>query len=233
MAISNFSTFVDIEKLQNLQNSFANSTNLALVLVDANDKQITKPSNPSDVSASSQKLNDKKIKADKADFVENVLFENETVAKVIVEPVKEDVDSSLDNTKLESIKSSTKLFADIAGLFISSEYYVKHNDKRVSILETEVKNVLEDTNAISTHTEELRHISKRQNILALNASIEAGRAGEAGKGFSVVADQMAVLSKQSSDIYSSITTFAKNIDTSIHKLDNFFNDSFEDDNLMV
>ena len=233
MAISNFSTFVDMEKLQNLQNAFANSTNLALVIVDANDKQITKPSNPSNVVASGQKLNDKKIKADKADFVENVLFENETVAKVIVEPIKEDVDSSLDNVALEIIKTSTKLFADVVGLFINSEYYVKHNDKRVSILETEVKNVLEDTNAISTHTEELRHISKRQNILALNASIEAGRAGEAGKGFSVVADQMAVLSKQSSDIYSSITTFAKNIDTSIHKLDNFFNDSFDDDNLMV
>ncbi len=233
MAISNFSTFVDMEKLQNLQNAFANSTNLALVLVDTNDKQITKPSNPINVGAANQKLNDKKVKADKADFVENVVFENETVAKLIVEPIAEDVDSSLDNSKLETIKASTKLFADVVGLFISSEYYVKHNDKRVSILETEVKNVLDDTNAISTHTEELRHISKRQNILALNASIEAGRAGEAGKGFSVVADQMAVLSKQSSDIYSSITTFAKNIDTSIHKLDNFFNDSFEDDNLTV
>ena len=219
MAISNFSTFVDMEKLQNLQNSFANSTNLALVLVDANDKQITKPSNPSDVSASSQKLNDKKIKADKADFVENVLFENETVAKVIVEPVKEDVDSSLDNTKLESIKSSTKLFADIAGLFISSEYYVKHNDKRVSILETEVKNVLEDTNAISTHTEELRHISKRQNILALNASIEAARAGEAGRGFTVVAHEFGKMAQESGNINDGFQKTLRKLASSIRDIE--------------
>jgi methyl-accepting chemotaxis protein len=186
------------------------------------------------------------------EFSEPVLINGEVVAKVIGGQVitkeinnesleqlasKFDIDvhalkdalSKVPTRTEDSVTAASKLLADIITQFINSEYYMTHNEKKVAILETEVKNVLEDTNAISAHTEELRHISKRQNILALNASIEAGRAGEAGKGFSVVADQMADLSKQSSDIYSSITTYAKNIDSSIHKLDSFFNDELVDE----
>lgn len=129
----------------------------------------------------------------------------------------------------EYITSSILILSQLINSFIYSEYYMENNVERLETLETEVKNVLDDTQSISTHTQELRHISKRQNILALNASIEAGRAGEAGKGFSVVAQQMSVLSKQSSDIYSSITTYAKNIDKSIRKLDILFNDNHNED----
>lgn len=272
MAISNFSNFVDMEKLQYLQDTFSNATGLSAVIVDMTGKQLTKPSNQNDFcynyvkqSNTGRRLCDKCDKegmgtytchAGLTDFVEPIIIDGETVAKVLGGQVKTapldesaikqlasklDLDAgNLTNiinnmplVKEDTVIASSKLFAEIVTLFINSEYYMKHNDKKVAILETEVKNVLEDTNAISTHTEELRHISKRQNILALNASIEAGRAGEAGKGFSVVADQMAVLSKQSSDIYSSITTFAKNIDSSIHKLDNFFSKTDEDEETMV
>ena len=231
MAISNFSSFVDMEKLQYLQSSTGRR------LCDKCDKE---------------GMGTYTCHAGLTDFSEPIIIDGETVAKAVGGQVKTaEIDEAtikqlaskldLDATTLsnaieniplvkeEKVVSASKLFAEIVTLFINSEYYMKHNDKKVNILETEVKNVLEDTNAISTHTEELRHISKRQNILALNASIEAGRAGEAGKGFSVVADQMAVLSKQSSDIYSSITTFAKNIDSSIHKLDNFFSKNGDDE----
>ena len=272
MAISNFTKLVDMEKLQNLQDTFANATGLYALTVDPNGKAITKPSNQNEFcynfvrqTNSGRKLNDKNEKdmngtftchAGITEFSEPIIINGDVVAKVLGGQVltqemtddsikdiasKYDLDanvlkesfSKIPVVKEDTVKAAAKLLAEIITMFIHSEYYITHNDKKVAILETEVKNVLEDTNAISTHTEELRHISKRQNILALNASIEAGRAGEAGKGFSVVADQMAVLSKQSSDIYSSITTFAKNIDSSIHKLDNFFNDEAENEDLLV
>ena len=261
-----------MDKLQKLQDTFANATGLSAVIVDSNGKQITKPSNQTDFCLNNirQTNTGRRLceKCDKegngvylchaglTDFSIPIIINDETIAKVLGGQTitkkltdeeltqianKYDLDArslteaykKLTVSSNDSVSAAADLFAQVVTMFINSEYYMNHNDKKVAILETEVKNVLEDTNAISTHTEELRHISKRQNILALNASIEAGRAGEAGKGFSVVADQMAVLSKQSSDIYSSITTFAKNIDSSIHKLDNFFNEGEEDEDLLI
>jgi hypothetical protein len=48
MAISNFSKLVDMEKLQNLQDNFANATGIYALVADPNGKPITKPSNHTD-----------------------------------------------------------------------------------------------------------------------------------------------------------------------------------------
>ena len=61
--------------------------------------------------------------------------------------------------------------------------------------------------------------SKRQNILALNASIEAARVGDAGRGFAVVAVEVQKLAKGMGEASSDINKAIKEVTQTITSLD--------------
>ena len=67
--------------------------------------------------------------------------------------------------------------------------------------------------------EGVRTIARQTNMLAFNATIEAGRAGTAGRGFAVVAQEVKTLSRQSdqaaADIRTGIDTLQETIRTSL------------------
>lgn len=54
-------------------------------------------------------------------------------------------------------------------------------------------------------------ISAQTNLLALNASIEAARAGEAGRGFEVVAREIEMLARNTSDAANEIQTMSSDV----------------------
>ncbi|WP_317097297.1 methyl-accepting chemotaxis protein [Clostridium neonatale] len=65
--------------------------------------------------------------------------------------------------------------------------------------------------------ETLGDISKKTNLLSLNASIEAARVGEAGKGFGVVANEIKKLSDSSDEATKNISDIIMSIKDEINK----------------
>ena len=80
-------------------------------------------------------------------------------------------------------------------------------------------------NKINELTATITNISSQTSLLALNASIEAARAGEAGKGFSVVATQISVLAKQSSDAVNDINTIIEEVHEAVNHMSSCLNET--------
>lgn len=70
---------------------------------------------------------------------------------------------------------------------------------RTTVGETakKMKRLAESSQQVSQAVSFIEEIALKTNILAINATVEAGRAGEYGQGFTIVAEQVGVLAEQS------------------------------------
>ena len=70
---------------------------------------------------------------------------------------------------------------------------------RTTVGETakKMKRLAESSQQVSQVVSFIEEIALKTNILAINATVEAGRAGEYGQGFTIVAEQVGVLAEQS------------------------------------
>lgn len=119
-----------------------------------------------------------------------------------------------------SIRAAAAMLGEVINQMVNLEYLKAASQKRMEVFDAEVKNVVDNVAIVTKDTKDLEAIASMENILSLNASIEAGRAGEAGVGFAVVAKQMGELSKKSSDMYKRIHKAADEIAVSINKIGN-------------
>ena len=119
-----------------------------------------------------------------------------------LEKIAFDVINSSD-TSLNLVRESIGSIEEILTMIDDLNKVVEESSERIKELELLSGQIEQFASVISS-------ISKKTNILSLNASIEAARAGEHGRGFAVVASEVRNLASQSSKSSKEITdTIAK------------------------
>lgn len=118
----------------------------------------------------------------------------------------------------DAIKASANLLGDTMNNFLNYSYYMKYSGNLITNMSSGVAECEKQVNSIQEMIKELNSIQSKQNILALNASIEAARAGDAGKGFTVVAKEVGNLSQQSKELNEKISTTVLNISNTVREM---------------
>ena len=78
----------------------------------------------------------------------------------------------------EQIDASANLLGDVINMFVRASYVNRKNENLVGELKGGITKAAEQIEEATDKTKEIDGYSKRQQILALNASIEAARAGD-------------------------------------------------------
>lgn len=120
----------------------------------------------------------------------------------------------------EEIEAAATLLGDVINMFVRSSYHEGRNSAMIDKLQSGIEKAAREIATANASTTKISEFSKRQNILALNASIEAARAGEAGKGFAVVATEVQKLANNMAAISTDITTELAQLTETINSLEN-------------
>lgn len=120
----------------------------------------------------------------------------------------------------EQIESAAVLLGDVINMFVRASYQEKENEILLTRQKDGITKAAEQIESANTSTSKIADFSRKQNMLALNASIEAARAGESGKGFAVVATEVQKLAEGMAVVSKEITTELNELTETIHELNN-------------
>ncbi|MBL1210580.1 methyl-accepting chemotaxis protein [Geminocystis sp. GBBB08] len=98
--------------------------------------------------------------------------------------------STFADSAFQETQAGTQVMDDTVNSIISLRSTVGETAKKI-------KRLGESSQKISQVVSLIEEIALKTNLLAINASVEAGRAGEQGQGFTIVAEQVGALAEQS------------------------------------
>lgn len=140
------------------------------------------------------------IKGEREEIIGAISFIQSMEKEYGVQNISRELFNAIDNTN-----KSTELISQEA-----TELSVKISEVNDNAVKTFLK--LEESRKIISS---ILNISKKANLLGLNASIESARVGELGKGFAVVAEEMRNLSITSGKLTGNIEQILKEVESSI------------------
>ena len=85
-------------------------------------------------------------------------------------------------------------------------------------LKVGIAKAAEEIGEANESTSKIVGFSKKQNMLALNASIESARAGESGRGFAVVASEVQKLAEGMASVSKEITSKLAQLTETVNEL---------------
>ena len=118
----------------------------------------------------------------------------------------------------DEIEASANLLGDVINMFVRSSYQEKVNETLLEKMRTGIAKAAEEIDAANVSTSKIADFSRKQNMLALNASIEAARAGDSGRGFAVVATEVQKLAEGMAVASKEITAGLSQLTTTINEL---------------
>lgn len=108
------------------------------------------------------------------------------------------------NELTQSVRQSAENADEVENIARNARADVEICNTVVSQTVNAMGEIRASSSEISTITKVIEDIAFQTNLLALNAGVEAARAGDAGSGFAVVANEVLILARRSSDAVAQI-----------------------------
>lgn len=127
-----------------------------------------------------------------------------------------------------SVAEMAREFSASGRLAVEDAVRGMENVREAALQSTQkVKRLAESLQEVEDIIQRVADFTQRTNLLALNASIEAGRAGEFGRGFAVIAQEIRALAMNSTDAASQIAMRIRSIQSETSVVVEAINDGTE------